>query len=70
MAGPTLARAIMGDTVTDNDGVDFDVAQDGGWRDATVSVPDTYDELRLAPTYTATGQRARQDIALHSIRSA
>ena len=60
----------MGDTVTDNDGVDFDVAQDGGWRDATVSVPDTYDELRLAPTYTATGQRARQDIALHSIRSA
>ena len=60
----------QGDTVTDNDGVDFDVAQDGGWRDATVSVPDTYDELRLAPTYTATGQRARQDIALHSIRSA
>ena len=64
------ATSNMGDTVTDNDGVDFDVAQDGGWRDATVSVPDTYDELRLAPTYTATGQRARQDIALHSIRSA
>ena len=60
----------QGDTVTDNDGVDFDVAQDGGWRDATVNIPDTYDEMRLAPTYTATGQRARQDIALHSIRSA
>ena len=64
------ATRSMGDTITDNDGVDFDVAQDGGWRDAAVSVPDTYDEVRLAPTYTATGQRARQDIALHSIRSA
>ena len=64
------ATRNQGDTVTDNDGVDFDVALDGGWRDATVSIPDTYDELRLAPTYTATGQRARQDVALHSIRSA
>ena len=64
------ATRNMGDTITDNDGVDFDVAQDGGWRDATVSVPDTYDEIRLAPTYTATGQRARQDIAIHSITNA
>ena len=64
------ATRAAGDTVTDNDGVVFDVAQDGGWRDATVSVPDTYDEIRLAPTYTATGQRARQDIALHSIANA
>ena len=40
------ATRNQGDTVTDNDGVDFDVALDGGWRDATVSVPDTYDEIR------------------------
>ena len=56
-----------GDSVTDYNGDTFTVAQDGGWRDVTVSTGD-YDEYRLAPDYDF--NIYTQDIALHSIQSA
>lgn len=62
-----VIRRDDGDTVTDYNGDDFTVAQDGGWRDVTVSTGD-YNEYRLAPNYD--GGSIRQDIALHTIRSA
>ena len=49
-----------GDSVTDYNGDTFTVAQDGGWRDVTVSTGD-YDEYRLAPEYG--NNNISQDIA-------
>ena len=59
-----------GDTDTDVEGDDYTVAADGGWRDFTVSIPNTYDEIRVRPNLNALGNAARRDMALHSIRSA
>ena len=59
-----------GDTDTDVEGDDYTVAADGGWRDVTVSIPTTYQEIRLRPNLNSGGLESRQDIALRSIRSA
>ena len=59
-----------GDTDTDVEGDDYTVVADGGWRDVTVSIPSTYQEIRLRPNLNSGGQAERQDIALRSIRSA
>ena len=62
--------ASAGDTLTDVDGAQYAVVADGGWRDATVSIPNTYQEIRLRPALNAGGAATQQDIALRSIRSA
>ena len=59
-----------GDTDTDVQGDDYTMVADGGWRDVTVSIPNTYDEIRLRPELNAGGTESGQDIALRSIRSA
>ena len=59
-----------GDTDTDVEGDDYTVVADGGWRDVTVSIPNTYQEIRLRPELNAGGTESGQDIALRSIRSA
>ena len=53
-----------GDTDTDVDGDDYTIVADGGWRDVTVSIPNTYDEIRLRPELNAGGTESGQDIAL------
>ena len=64
------ADLAEGDTNTDVEGDDYTVVADGGWRDVTVSIPNTYDEIRLRPALNAGGTANEQDIALRSIRSA
>ena len=59
-----------GDTDTDVEGDDYTVAADGGWRDVTVGIPNTYQQIRLRPNLNAGGNAARQDMALRSVRSA
>ena len=59
-----------GDTDTDVEGNDYTVVADGGWRDIMVSIPNTYQEIRLRPNLNAGGTANQQDIALRSIRSA
>lgn len=64
--GGSSARET-GDSVTDYGNVQFTVAQDGGWRDATISIPANAAEIRLAPIYTGSPM---SDIALHTISRA
>ena len=59
-----------GDTDTDVGGDTYTVVADGGWRDVTVSIPNTYQEIRLRPALNPNGNAIRQDIAVRSIRSA
>ena len=59
-----------GDTDTDVEGDDYTVTADGGWRDVTVSIPSTYQQIRLRPNLNAGGNAVEQDIALRSVRSA
>ena len=58
-----------GDTDTDVEGDDYTVVADGGWRDVTVSIPTTYQQIRLRPNLNAGGMLQQQDIALRSIRA-
>ena len=59
-----------GDTDTDVEGDDYTIVADGGWRDVTVSIPNTYQQIRLRPELNTGGTESGQDIALRSIRSA
>lgn len=60
----------QGDGVVDVNGQAYTVAADGGWQDYRVSIPGTYQELRLVPNLNGAGVGSSQDIALRSVRSA
>ena len=51
------ATSSAGDTDTDVEGDDYTVAADGGWRDVTVSIPTTYQEIRYGPILIAAATR-------------
>ena len=59
-----LRDAMAGDVLTDDEGVTFTVAQDGGWRDETFYTGN-YAEYRGLPQWT-TNQVVEQWLSLHS----
>ena len=66
-----LATSTEGDTDTDVEGDDYTVVADGGWRDVTVSIPYTYQQIRLRPELERRRQRSQvKTLRLRSIRSA
>ena len=61
-----LSTRNAGDSLADYASVTFTVAEDGGWRDTTVNIPDACSALRLAPRYHS-GVTYAHDIALHTL---
>ena len=64
---PYAAALTVGAVVTDADGVDHAVVQDGGWIDVNVDIPDDADEVRLQEFWDA-GSSSQHDIALWSVQ--
>jgi len=56
-----------GDEVTDHGSVSFTVAEDGGWRDVAVDIPDTAKEVRIQPLVIFTQTPHLHDIAIKEI---
>ena len=56
-----------GDTVTDSLGIVQTIAQDGGWVDFEVTIPDSYQQLRLRNIPAPGGQSFLHDAALWQI---
>jgi len=56
-----------GATVTDYGGEEFTVVADGGWRDVTVSIPDTAKQVRIQPLVIFNLSQHIHDIAVQEI---
>ena len=56
-----------GDTVTDSRGIDRVIAQAGGWVDFTLTIPDTYTQLRIRNIPAMVGPSFRHDAAMWHI---
>ena len=55
---------VTGDTITLYDGTTASCAQDGGWIDFAIDIPDQYDDLRMVPVIS--GNSFRHDVSLWS----
>ena len=58
----------LGDTITDENGMDRVCVQDGGWVDVAIAIPDTATQVRLQPRYILAGLNFSHDIALRSVQ--
>ena len=55
-----------GDTIINENAESLVCAEDGGWIDFEVDIPDSATQVRLHPRYIAAGGNARHDIAFRS----